>query len=598
MEEFEKALQDFSAAIDRASSYGLLGARSWVYWMMDQWELSLRDAEAMLEVAQTDKERANAYVRIGSALRGAGMLADALRALEEAVALDPENYGAYFEAGMVYRTQNQRQSAVAAFDRGLAIEPNEAFGLTFRGVSYSELGMVEKAEKDLEESLAQDEFGVHKALNHAFLADSARQQKDYERAIHHATLALDHIPRRAHAMAYVVRGASHRARGEYEATVRDCSEAIDRNSQYPFAHAERGAAYRALGKYDLTIADCSQALALWPFFSFARFERAQAELAKYRGVGRELAGSAAELPAILMDTQFLPRFNPEVGRSEQAPRFPAEADRPAVANSRPYTPEPVIREESQDDQLHPLQRAANDFEMLWNLEFEPAASASGLAQCLHAMGHFSEAAAVCEQALEGDRGTSELHLARTWTAYALGEIERGFEHARLAVEAGGDPPQAKLALACGYALMEKWKECQQECHEALGQNPSSAVAARLLLLWYVAETQQGPSERTHSVVAEWMEQAGISTRQWPGPLLQALVDDEPLEDLAARLPDEDEEHIRRHRLCQALYYFGMRDLGAGRLVEARDKLRRALQVGMRQHVEYSLADVSLGRLRI
>lgn len=84
--------------------------------------------------------------------------------------------------------------------------------------------------------------------------------------------------------------------------------------------------------------------------------------------------------------------------------------------------------------------------------------------------------------------------------------------------------------------------------------------------------------------------------RWPSPLLTALAAQEQFDRFAACLPDEKEEGIARQRFCQTLFYFGIRDLGAGRIVQAREKLCRALQVGMPQHPEYMLADASLQRL--
>lgn len=597
LDQFDEALDDLTSTIELEPNYRFaLDFRAQVYFKTRQWDLELQDANRLFNSAQDDPQRSDSLCRKAEALRAKQLKKDALDVTNEAVKLHAKNAWAYFERAQILRLLGQAEQAIEDCDRGLEINPEDPFGWHVRGVTYSELGKPDEAERDLKESLRVDKQGSHKSWNHAFLADAARQKGDYESAIRHASQAADFRPRNAHALAFVVRGASHRAKGDNEKAVEDFTQAIAQDNQYAYAWAGRGAARRAAGQHNLAVEDFNQAIELSPAFDYARYERAHAELENYRGAGQDVAGPSTELPAILMDTRSVQQYRPELGGTAKKQRVHRTTDTSDAASTRPYTPEAVSGDAPRVRDRHALQRAANDFRILFSRGFQTASSTCGLARCLYEMGQFDQTIEVCDEGLSADGEPTQLHVIRAWADYATGRDKDGVEHAHLAFQADNTHHEARLAVACGHALLEEWEDCRRICDETLALQPSAALGARFLLLWYVATTQHSSSLPDQSAVRGLMQQCQVTAEQWPGLLVQALADNVNLEDFAGRLPDDDEPRIARQRLCQALYYFGMRDLGIGRIAEAREKLRRAVQIGLRQHVEYTLADSRLRRL--
>jgi len=81
-------------------------------------------------------------------------------------------------------------------------------------------------------------------------------------------------------------------------------------------------------------------------------------------------------------------------------------------------------------------------------------------------------------------------------------------------------------------------------------------------------------------------------------ILDALVHEKQIADLAGRLPTAMDADVQRQRLCQAYYYYAIRDLSRGRVASAKKVFQQALSVGSEHQVEFLLADHALQRLGV
>ncbi|MBM4091131.1 MAG: tetratricopeptide repeat protein, partial [Planctomycetes bacterium] len=564
--------------------------------------------------------RASAKVLIGRAHYRRGDHQEAVRICTEAIVLDGSYAEAYFERANSLRMLGQYAASIEDCEKGLSTEADSAYGLVIRGLCRAELGNRQEALEDYQRAVQLGETSHLVVWALAFLGDLARQDADYAFAVDYATRAIDVEYDRAMeseycdamSQAYVVRAASRRALGQCDQAVEDCTRALSHVPTNALALVERGASHRALGDYERAVDDCGEAVQLQPRLWLAYHERAYALLAKHRGDGMQLAGNVVELPAILRDPIGAADVSFEIGRTARGPHSltPAEqeqneprdgAGEPGPsASPRPYLLEPVLREDDQGREVHPLDQAVSDFQMLLQADFDTASTACGLAQCLHELGKLAEAEDVCNRELSRDDTNAHLHVARAMVLYSAGRHLDGLDAAKKAVAANAAMPEAKLAEAYGLALTSAWPEARHACEQLLQLETLDIIAARGLLLWYACWTMEmdgrGTADSATQALADMLAQTGARTDRWPGPIVSALVDGQDLADLASRIPPTVEEHVRQRQLCQVLFYLGVRDLGAGEVILAKKRLQAAVEVGNARHMEYLLSDIQLRRL--
>ncbi len=246
-----------------------------------------------------------------------------------------------------------------------------------------------------------------------------------------------------------------------------------------------------------------------------------------------------------------------------------------------------------------LERAIEDFRTSLDGRFEVLASARGLAQCLAEEGRLKEAKQVCDSALpntSAGAGETELLLVRAAIQYALGNVTAGLADSRAAGKGRSDLAEARLLEGYGYALARQWRLCEAKCVGGLDLNPQPHVAARLLLLYYTAAVRHDDPQVAIRFLASHVQKRNIPLTLWPGPIVQALIAKQPFQQLAAALSAESDEHITKRRLCEALYYFGVRDFADGQIGPAKTKWGRAMELGARQQVEFILAASDQQRL--
>ena len=152
--------------------------------------------------------RALAHIRRGD-------LDQAQADAERTLALDPKSRQARLVQAIIKSEQGDEDEAIAEFDQLLDCKLNRQIGYFYRGRSYFRKGDYYRALGNYEYSLRLAE---DLALTAANRAETYYRMRHYDRAIAdcETVLSLKTMTPVAYTMAYVVRGKSYAAKGEYK----------------------------------------------------------------------------------------------------------------------------------------------------------------------------------------------------------------------------------------------------------------------------------------------------------------------------------------------------------------------------------------------
>lgn len=605
----EEALRDLSLALQREPENRFARSqRATIYRMTRQWDLGLLDARKLVELAKDDKSKAAGSWAEGEILRLRGLDDQAIERFSTAIQLDAENADAFLNRSMAHASQSHFELAFADCEKGLELASESSWAYHVRGYIHYRHALhlrgrdevnagFQEAKRDFRRSLKLDKHRDDAANNLAFLAAIARAQDDFDECIARATEALRYGPEFIHPFVYCERAAARRLKGQYHAAVDDCTQALRRIPHDAFAHAERGAALRELRRLDEAIVDLNRAIELQPDYAWAYYQRAQALLSKYYGVDVEKKADVVSSPIRLPDSEGT-YFRMDVAGTEPLSTGPQkEGPQTKSSESRPYITETVLRDE-RAPRSDPLEQASADFRMLVQMNTYAASAGSGLAECLYEMGRFAEAQEACDRITRRSDCPASVYVTRARTQYALHNVAEGLADARRACERDPALSEPRCLAAIGYLLLGKWLDCRTECEKALAGGASAEATAKLLLSWYAARRHELSPDGDRQVLQDLANDFEPSEDAWPRRIIRALLAQRTLDEFAAELEATGEEHVQRRRLCEACYYFGVSDLGAGRIPEAKQKFQRALAVGRETYVEYMLAEEELQRMGI
>lgn len=93
--------------------------------------------------------RSMALTRQAQALTASGRYAEAIDALESALAIDPKNRGAYIGLARVAQVQTLPGKAIKFYFEALKLEPNDVNALAGQGEAMVQRGAVERAKANL-----------------------------------------------------------------------------------------------------------------------------------------------------------------------------------------------------------------------------------------------------------------------------------------------------------------------------------------------------------------------------------------------------------------------------------------------------------------
>jgi Flp pilus assembly protein TadD len=151
-----------------------------------------------------------------------------------------------------------------------------------------------------------------KALYYFLKASTEANKKNYKDAIKDYTEAIRAEP--DFPDAYADRGSSYLQLGLYEKGIMDLSEAIRLKPDDPEVYFDRGNAYYDLKQYESAISDFNEAVRLKPHYAAAYFNMGNAyyDLRQYE---RAIADYTEAIGLSLGICRFLPRLRPDLGQA-------------------------------------------------------------------------------------------------------------------------------------------------------------------------------------------------------------------------------------------------------------------------------------------
>lgn len=124
-------------------------------------------------VLQRDELNAEAHNNLGLLYRDKGLLADAAKELQRAIAINPRYARAHNNLGVVYLSQKKLDSATAEFREVLSVDPRNIEALVNLAVSAKEAGHRDEARVALTKALELDPRNPDAHYNLALVEDEA-----------------------------------------------------------------------------------------------------------------------------------------------------------------------------------------------------------------------------------------------------------------------------------------------------------------------------------------------------------------------------------------------------------------------------------------
>ncbi|MTJ18896.1 MULTISPECIES: serine protease [unclassified Dolichospermum] len=217
--------------------------------------------------------------------------AEAIKAVDKAIAKKPDFYQAWYFKGMIFRSEKKYPESIAAFDKALEINPNFAQAWKQRGRVLFRLDKYSEALTSFDKAIAlsPNQFALYylrgltlrylkrfpeaiEAYNQAIKIDplfksaysgrglSYGELKKYRQGIADFTQFIQLDPKDAGY--YNLRGLYYGQLEEYKQSIADSTQAIQLDPKDAFYYYSRGSAYRGLKEYKQAIADYTQAIQL------------------------------------------------------------------------------------------------------------------------------------------------------------------------------------------------------------------------------------------------------------------------------------------------------------------------------------------------
>jgi tetratricopeptide (TPR) repeat protein len=124
-------------------------------------------------VLQRDELNAEAHNNLGLLYRDKGLLSDAAKELQRAIAINPRYARAHNNLGVVYLSQKKLDSATAEFREVLSVDPRNIEAMVNLAVSAKEAGHRDEARAALTKALELDPRNSDAHYNLALVEDEA-----------------------------------------------------------------------------------------------------------------------------------------------------------------------------------------------------------------------------------------------------------------------------------------------------------------------------------------------------------------------------------------------------------------------------------------
>ncbi|WPL18579.1 TPR repeat-containing protein YrrB [Thiorhodovibrio winogradskyi] len=206
-----------------------------------------------------DDRDADAHNLLGCALTNTGQHQQARDALDKAIALQPERASFFHNRGHVSDLLARKEDAEAYYQRALALQPDYTPAWLSLGALYNEIGRYREAEECLRAAIKQQ---PESADAHNLLGQILREQKDFveSESSYHAALIANptHVPTLCNL------GGLYRQWGRLEQAERLLRRAIAHQADDHRAHNQRGLILQDLGRIEEAEACFRRALQIKP----------------------------------------------------------------------------------------------------------------------------------------------------------------------------------------------------------------------------------------------------------------------------------------------------------------------------------------------
>jgi tetratricopeptide (TPR) repeat protein len=145
--KFQKALEDYSASLDKARTPDILIRRCKVYRILNKPELALEDCNAALSL---EEEAVDAYVARAGVYLQQNDIVSARADINTALELNPDSVKAYYTQSQIETVQGNLDAAIDALNKCIDLEPENLTCYWDRGYLFYAMGQVEEAREDME----------------------------------------------------------------------------------------------------------------------------------------------------------------------------------------------------------------------------------------------------------------------------------------------------------------------------------------------------------------------------------------------------------------------------------------------------------------
>lgn len=264
-EQHEKAIEDFSRAIESSASSSLdlkktnselvvstrcqaFVLRASSYVSIKRADLAFEDYEAASFIDDRNPSiytgRANLYMIMQQ-------FEAALQNCELALSLDSNEFYAYHYMGMIYAQINRNDEAIRAFDRALELMVHYDT-LILRGKAHNSAGNSQQALEDFSRAIILE---PDTALAYGNRAALFAQVGKLEKAIEDCSMWIQRSDAVSALSAYQARGVWQAQLKNYNAAIADFTHVIESDPTHILAYSSRGTAYSHMGRHEESISD-------------------------------------------------------------------------------------------------------------------------------------------------------------------------------------------------------------------------------------------------------------------------------------------------------------------------------------------------------
>ena len=278
LREYERAVEDFTAAIQVDHNAEAYSGRGDAYVGMGEYNAALRDYERVIAL-QPD---AHAYAGRGEAYFGLMRYDNAMNDFDKATLLDPSYTAAYMMRGNIHKERKNYDRAIEEYARVIALSPEivdwseqKFLGVDTKpplyesavlnignaycgiGISRSRIGDTDGALRDFGAAIKLMPENTNFYLARALVYF---EQDEYAEAIQDVKVALELDNRSA--FPHFVRSWFHYRKKDFDKALHGCHETIAFNPNWAEPYRLRGIVLMNLGDYETALHDFGKSLEL------------------------------------------------------------------------------------------------------------------------------------------------------------------------------------------------------------------------------------------------------------------------------------------------------------------------------------------------